>query len=184
MLQDLERLGCVIDAREVVPDAVTSQVTSRFCTTLPQRFDSETFLAGITADLHDARSSVVISSQRIGIRSAHIFATVLRPLVERGVDVQVVTSIYGSLDARDTEQATSTLRDAGIVVTQEGVAALQSVLVDGEVVWLGNTPPLDSVEVGDLLMVRVVSPVGANVLSRVVGSSDTGSRAQPLAANT
>ena len=185
VLQDLERLGCVIDAREVVPDAVTSQVTSRFCTTLPQRFDSETFLAGITADLNDARSSVVISSQRIGIRSAHIFATVLKPLVERGVDVQVVTSgLYSSLDARDTQQATSILRDAGIVVTQEGVAALQSVIVDDEVVWLGNTPPLNSVDVGDLLMVRVVSPVGAHVLSRVVGSSDTGGRAQPLAANT
>ena len=99
--------------------------------------------------------------------------------------MQVVTSgLYGSLDARDTQQATSILRDAGIVVTQEGVAALQSVIVDDEVVWLGNTPPLNSVDVGDLLMVRVVSPVGAHVLSRVVGSSDTGGRAQPLAANT
>ena len=185
VLQDLERLGCVIDAREVVPDAVTSEVSSRFCATLPQRFDGETFLAGITADLHDARTSVVISSHRIGLRSAHIFATVLKPLVERGVSVQVVTSAVGNLSDRGhADQAVSVLRDAGIAVFQGGVAPLQSLVVDGEIVWLGNTPPLDSVEVSDILMVRVVSAVGANVVTRIVSPSVDVDGTPALAANS
>jgi hypothetical protein len=186
VLRDIESRGCIIDSRDVIPDAVTAQVasqaTSRLCASLPQRFDSETFLPGISADLLDARRSVVCSSPQSGVRSAHIFATILKPLVARGVRVEVVMN---SLHARAASEESSILLAAGVQVTLHEDVAFNSVVIDDENVWLGATPPLECVEAREVTMVRVVSSVAARILTRLVCNDTHHETAPPaLVANT
>ena len=185
VLQDLERLGAVVDSRDVVPDAVNTSAASSLGAATTQRFDGETFLAGITADLREAHTTVVFTSERIGVRSAHIFATVLTSIVERGASVRVITRslVDEDSDRPTSDEAATILRKAGIMIDTCNYADGNSVVVDNEIVWIGDTPPLDCVECSELVMVRVASSVAANVLSRDADSSDCEASAQPLVAN-
>lgn len=176
VLTEIEQRGGVIDVKEVLPDAVTANGPAAGDLCSPQRFDIETFLAGITTDLREAKSSILISSTEIGERTAHIFATVLKPVIERGVEVRVVTQGDG---------ARAVLESRGVVV--EGVASsgVEGVVIDNEIVWIGNTSPADCVDTPDLIMTRLVSGVAAQSLSREILPSRRDRVAeQALAANS
>jgi hypothetical protein len=185
VLQDLERLGAVVDSRDVVPDAVNTSAASSLGAAISQRFDGETFLAGITADLREAHTTVVFTSERIGVRSAHIFATVLTSVVERGVNVRVVTKPLIDQDSGGPtgDEAATILRKAGIIIDTCNYTDCNSVVVDNEIVWIGDIPPLDCVERSELVMVRVASSVAANVLSRDADSLVDEVGDPPLVAN-
>jgi hypothetical protein len=161
VLSDLEQRGTVVDVREVLPDAITANgpTASDLCS--PQRFDSETFLAGITTDLRETKSSILISSTAVGERTAHIFATVLKPVIERGVEVRVVTRV-------ESDGARAVLESRGVIV--EGVSSplVEGVVIDNEIVWIGNTPPADCVDTSGLIMTRLVSGVAAQSLLREI----------------
>jgi hypothetical protein len=161
VLPEIEQRGSVVDAKEVIPDAVTAHgpAASDLCS--PQRFDTETFLAGITTDLREAKSSVLISSTAVGERTAHIFATVLKPVIERGVEVHVVTQ-------GDSERVRLVLESRGVVVEGVTSSGVEGVVIDNEIVWIGNTSPADCVDTPGLIMTRLVSGVAAQSLSREI----------------
>jgi len=165
ILTDIEQRGAVIDVREALPDAVTPQTSCGDDPSVLQRFDSDTFLAGVTTDIREARSSIVVGSHVIGERSAHVFATVLKPVTHRGVRVQVVTDGTAS-DQHEQESAIRILQATGISVEVVSSGIHNGVVVDDEVVWLGNVSPFRSVEASDVCMARTVSGVAGATLIR------------------
>jgi hypothetical protein len=167
ILADIEQRGGIVDAREVLPDAITPSTPSVDDRSILQRFDGETFLAGITTDMREARSSIVIGSPFLGQRSSHVFATVLQPATARGVRVEVITSAATNQSERDeVELSARILESSGITVRREGSMVPCGAVVDNEIVWLGATPPLRSVEASDICMARTVSGVAALSLVR------------------
>jgi hypothetical protein len=177
VLTEIEQRGSVVDAKEVIPDAVTAHgpAASDLCS--PQRFDTETFLAGITTDLREAKSSVLISSTAVGERTAHIFATVLKPVIERGVEVHVVTQ-------GDSERVRLVLESRGVVVEGVTSSGVEGVVIDNEIMWIGNTSPADCVDTPGLIMTRLVSGVAAQSLSReILASRIDGVGERSVAAN-
>lgn len=164
VLTEIEQRGSVVDAKEVIPDAVTANgpAASDLCS--PQRFDTETFLAGITTDLREAKSSILISSSEVGERTAHIFATVLKPVVERGVEVRIVTQ--GEVDG-----ARAVLESRGAVVETALSPLVEGVVIDDEIAWIGNTSPAHCVDTPGLIMTRLVSGVAAQSLSKEILAS-------------
>lgn len=92
ILADIELRGAIVDARDVLTDAVTPQPTGTQDPSILQRFDHETFLAGVTTDMREAQSSILIASPSLGERSAHVFATVLKTVAQRGVRIEVFTT--------------------------------------------------------------------------------------------
>ncbi len=178
VISEIEQRGSVVDVKEVLPDAVTANgpAASDLCS--PQRFDSETFLAGITTDLREAKSSILISSSEVGERTAHIFATVLKPVIERGVEVRVVTQ-------GDGDGARAVLQSRGLAVETSLSPRAEGVVIDNEIVWIGNSSPADCVDTPDLIMTRLVSGVAAQSLSREILPSRMDRVAeQALAANS
>ena len=167
ILADIELRGAIVDARDVLTDAVTPQPTGAQDPSVLQRFDHETFLAGVTTDMREARSSVLIVSPSLGERSAHVFATVLKTVAHRGVRIEVVTSANpGDGEAQEREVAIPLLESSGIRVEFVDELPQNGIVIDGEIVWLGTVSPLRSVEAAELCMVRSVSSVGAGTLAR------------------
>ena len=167
ILADIGQRGGIVDAREVLPDAITPSTPSVDDRSILQRFDGETFLAGITTDMREARSSIVIGSPFLGQRSSHVFATVLQPATARGIRVEVITSAATNQSERDeVELSARILESSGITVRREGSMVPCGAVVDNEIVWLGTTPPLRSVEASDICMARTVSGVAALSLVR------------------
>ncbi|MEN9846342.1 MAG: hypothetical protein RIS36_1489 [Pseudomonadota bacterium] len=172
ILADIEVRGAIVDARDVLTDAVTPRGAGGGTAgvgdpSLLQRFDQETFLAGVTTDMREARTSILIAAPSLGERSAHVFATVLKTVIQRGVLVEVVTSRSPrDGEERERETAISVLESSGIRVEVVDEIHQNGVVVDGEVVWLGTASPLRCVEGAELCMVRAVSSVGAATLAR------------------
>ena len=165
ILCDIEQQGGIVDAREVLPDAVTPDSPAAVDPSVLQRFDGETFLAGVTTDMREARCSIHIGSSVLGERTAHVFATVLKPVLQRGVRVEVITTEVGSeLERQEHEAAVRILRCGSISVFNAPSGVQSGVVVDGEVVWVGNTAPLRCVDAQGLCMARTVSGVGGTVL--------------------
>jgi hypothetical protein len=169
ILADIVERGCVIDAREVLPDAISPGTFAVVDPSVLQRFDSETFLAGVTTDMREAKSSVLIGSHALGERSAHVYATVLKPLIQRGVRVVVVTGDDAEGDGgQERRSVVEILRASGVVVRRSSAGLCNGVVVDDEIVWMGNTPPLRCVDIPELFMTRVVSRAGALSLVREI----------------
>ncbi len=175
ILSDLEQRGAVVDAQEVLPDAVSAAAPAVVDPSVLQRFDGDTFLAGITTDMREARASVLIGSSLIGVRSAHVISTVLKPVTQRGVRVEVVTrEPRTDPECQEREEATRIMEGVGISVLtipagMTTAGCPQGVVVDGEVVWLGATPPLRCVEGETSNMARAVSAVAARVFVQESG---------------
>lgn len=169
ILTDIEQRGSVVEAREVLPDAITTSTPSIDDSSILQRFDGETFLAGVTTDMREARSSILIGSPLLGQRSSHVLATVLQPVTARGIRVEVVTTVATTdSEAQELDRSARILEASGITVRRVVSAPPCGVVVDGEIVWLGTTPPLLSVEASDICMARMVSGVAASSLGREV----------------
>jgi len=167
ILSDIEQRGGIVDAREVLPDAVTPDSPAAVDRSVLQRFDGETFLAGVTTDMREARSSIHIGSSALGERAAHVFATVLKPVVQRGVRVEVITSeVSSELERQEHEAAVRILQGGAIPVLNVPSMVQSGVVVDGEIVWVGNTAPLRCVDAQGLCMARTVTGVGGAVLLR------------------
>jgi hypothetical protein len=177
VLTEIEQRGVVVDVKEVLPDAVTANGPAASDPCSPQRFDGETFLAGITTDIREAKSSILISSTTVGERTAHIFATVLKPVIERGVEVRVVTQIDG-------DGSRAVLESRGVIVDRAISPCAEGIVIDNEIVWVGNTSPADCVDTPDLIMTRLVSGVAAQSLARAILSTGIDSVAEhSVAAN-
>jgi hypothetical protein len=166
ILNDIEQRGGIVDAREILPDAVTPNAPAMVDPSVLQRFDGETFLAGVTTDMREAQSSIVVGSSSLGERSAHVFATVLKPVVQRGVQVEVITlDGVTEHEPQERDAAVAILQAGGISVRVSSSEVPNGVVVDGEIVWIGNTPPFRSVDVAELCMARTVSGVaGASLI--------------------
>jgi len=184
VLDDIKNVGTVVDARDIVPDAVGVGVEARVDASLSQRFDGETFLAGLSADIHESRSSILIGSSRMSSRAAHIISAIVRPAIERGVVVEVsLVSDVGDGSQDERREALSALEGAGVTVHLTDGPVYDGVVLDDEVVWLGNTPPLDCVDQEGLLMTRVVSSASARVLRRLILAEVRAVAPSPMAAN-
>ena len=185
ILDDLQRLGTVVDVREVVPDALSGRGESTAESQASQRFDAETFLAGFTADVREAASSVLISSSRLSSRVAHILATIVKPQLEKGISVDVVCPTEALAEGEeDGRLAKTVLEGAGVRVHAISEAADNAVVVDRQIVWIGNTPPLDCMDRSDLLMTRAVSPVAAQMVCGCMRASQDTPLSVSLAANS
>lgn len=169
IIADIEQRGGIVDAREVLPDAVTPNVPVVVDSSVLQRFDGETFLAGVTTDMREARSSIVIGSSALGERAAHVFATVLKPVAERGVRIEVVSADgMDSSFEQERESAARVLEASRILFQTVPSSGHNGVVVDGEIVWVGATPPLQCVDVPSVCMARTVSAVAGAVLLREI----------------
>lgn len=184
IIEDIARLGAVIDARGLIPDAISDAGSVCGERLGSQRFDSETFLAGFTADVRECESSLSISSARVSSRAAHVISTIARPLVDKGVRVEVVCpadAIGGEND--DAREAKSIIEGAGIAVRMTLERLHDAVVVDRQILWMGNTPPLDCIDTTDLIMTRTVSPIAAEAICAVVFGDGHAARDLPHAAN-
>lgn len=167
VLTDIEGRGSIVDVREVLPDAVTPKADASVDPFVLQRFDGETYLAGATTDMRDARSSITISSSLIGERAAHVVGTVLKPVVERGVQVHVSVAEGGPEgDTQERDTCTRILESNGIAVVRSPADLHNGIVVDDEIVWVGTRSHLRCVEVPNLCMTRTVSRAAAAFLRR------------------
>jgi hypothetical protein len=169
VITDIEQRGGIVDVRDALPDAVAPCAPTIGDRSILQRFDSETFLAGLTTDMREAHASVVIGAPLLGERSAHVLATVLRPVTTRGVSVEVVTSVATThSEEQELEHAARILEGSGIAVRRSVSGVPCGAVIDGEIVWVGTTSPLRSVEAAEVCMARTVSGVAALSLVREV----------------
>jgi hypothetical protein len=161
ILSDIVQRDGIVDAREVLPDAVTPDSPAAVDPSVLQRFDGETFLAGVTTDMREARSSIVIGTPTLGERAAHVFGTVLKPVSQRGVRIEVITTEVRSELEREEHDAAARILQGGSIAVSNAPSGVQSaVVVDGEIVWVGNTAPLRCVDAQGVCMARTVSGVG------------------------
>jgi DNA polymerase III delta prime subunit len=165
VLADIEQVGGVVDVREVVPDVVAPSAPAVTDPSLLQRFDAQTFLAGVTTDMREARASIVVGSPLLGERSAHVFATVVQPVTARGVTVEVITG-DATTQSEEQDLAARILEGSGITVRKVSSGIPCGVVVDGETLWLGTTSPLRSVEASEVCMARTISGVASLSLVR------------------
>jgi hypothetical protein len=184
ILEDVTRVGTVVNALDVFPDAVSGPSLAGGEPHAAQRFDEETFLAGLSADIQESESSIVIASSRISNRAAHIVATVARPQVARGVAIDLLCPREAhSAGDEEHQDAVSVLEGAGIRVHKTSSFVHDGVVIDHQIVWMGSSPPLDCLAQPGLIMTRVVSSVVASVVSRLTSLGDTGEHPESLVAN-
>lgn len=184
ILKDMTRIGSVVSVLDLFPDAVSGPSQGPVEPLSAQRFDEETFLAGVTADIQQSESSVMISSSRVNSRMAHIIATVARPQIAKGVVVEVVCP-GGALSGSEEESrgVSAVLEGAGIRIRESSSFVYDGVVIDGHIVWMGSAPPLDCMDQAELVMTRVVSSIAAEAIYRLTRVSDCGSRPENLVAN-
>ena len=151
VLDDIQRLGRVVDARELVSEGLVPSATNERPAMPFQRFDQDSFIAGLVADIGDAQSNVSIGTRAVNPRSAHVLGTVLRPIVAKGIACAVHTPVHDA-----AHEGIKVLQGAGISITLGPVDIIQSVVIDDDILWFGDIPPLGSVEATDGIMVRVV----------------------------
>jgi hypothetical protein len=143
VLADIEQVGGVVDVREVVPDVVAPSAPAVTDPSLLQRFDAQTFLAGVTTDMRE----------------------VLQPVTARGVTVEVITG-DATTQSEEQDLAARILEGSGITVRKVSSGIPCGVVVDGETLWLGTTSPLRSVEASEVCMARTISGVASLSLVR------------------
>ena len=151
VLDDIQRLGRVVDARELVSEGLVPSANNERPALPFQQFDQDSFIAGLVADIGDAKSSVSIGTRAVNPRSAHVLGTVLRPIVAKGVACAVHTPVHDAV-----HEGIKVLQGAGISITLGPADIIQSVVIDDDILWFGDIPPLGSVEATDGIMVRVV----------------------------
>ncbi len=155
VLDDIERLGRVVDARELVDEGlVPSANNDRHEEPSPtpfQRFDQDSFVAGLVADIGDARSSISIGTQSVTARSAHVISTVLRPVLAKGVSCEVHTPVHDAAN-----EGVRVIEGAGVGVALAPVDVTQCVVLDDDILWFGTIAPLGCVEATGGTMIRVV----------------------------
>lgn len=166
IIDDVARLGATLDARELFSEGlVVTPVGSSSPeeTHVPiQRFNHESFLAGLVADVSAAQRRIVFGSSDVSSRSAHVLATVLRPVIARGVSAMACIQIEGVCD-----EALSVLLGAGVARREALAGQPDFVLIDDETLWVGSIPPMASVEPLEGTMLRVV---GRAVVSEFLGA--------------
>lgn len=165
IIDDLRRLGHVVDAscfldEGLAPSANEDTLQEESATSF-QRFDRESLLAGLGVDLGEARRSVVFGSQTVTARSAHVVGTMLRPVVAKGVQCVVHTPVHD-----EGNEGCHVLRSSGVAVRLGPADGTQCIVIDDEVLWFGDIPPLESVESGAGTMVRVVGKAAVDEFRR------------------
>jgi superfamily I DNA and/or RNA helicase len=172
VIDDITRLGSTIDALELFTEGLVvtpgdSQAVDGVDVPV-QRFNHESFLAGLVADIGAAQQRIVIGSSDVSSRSAHVLATVLRPVIARGVHGAAFIQADGVI-----EEALSVLRSAGIDNRPPLVGQPDFVQIDDETLWIGSIPPLASVEPVEGTMLRVV---GRSVVSEFLRAHESVSK--------
>jgi superfamily I DNA and/or RNA helicase len=155
VLDDIQRLGRVVDARELVDEGLVPSANDDRPKERPavpfQRFDQDSFIAGLVSDIGEARRSISIGTRSVTPRSAHVLSTVLRPVIARGVTCVAHTPVHDAAN-----EGVNVLQGAGIAITLGPIDIIQCVVIDDDILWFGDIAPLGSVEATEGTMVRVV----------------------------
>ena len=104
-------------------------------------YDTGTFAGAMRQDFQCARESILIVSPFIRRRRADAVLEWLKPVVSRGVSVQIVTRPPGSYRPEVVgaiADCVAQLRKAGIAVTERSAIHQKFVLIDRRLVWYGS----------------------------------------------
>ena len=119
-------------------------------------YDAEGFRQPLTADLENAKRTVIISSPYANPRSIHFWAPLLSDATRRGVRVEIRTkdlSVYRK-SAPAVEKALNGLMGIGLVRSSD--VFIKYVIIDSRIVWYGSIDVLGTVP-SDCSIMRLTS---------------------------
>lgn len=182
IVEELSSRGAIVSASSLLPRAgqesqVSEQVSGRACA---QVFEGSSIIAGLSADVSAANHSISFISHLVSPRAAHIFSTLLRPLIDRGVECSVVC---GPAEG-ENDEAMRILSDAGICVECRSRVEQSAVIVDKEVLWLAGDGLLSTVDGLTGTAIRTISPSAAVLVESLFGKSLVAESPMPVAANS
>jgi len=169
VVREAEVIARPVEAQQVFL-SVDSSPSAPVGSSQIQNFDKEGFLAGLSADLLGAKESVLVRASLLGTRSAHVFATLCKPLISKGGACRVFLGAKSS-SGTDISANDSILESGGIEVHPALPHVPECIVVDEEVVWLITGSPLDAVERESLTGIRFVSRVAAKTILRLMPSA-------------
>jgi hypothetical protein len=183
IVDELSSRGAIIAAERLIPDADSVSVPNGdragSAPSRIQRFDASSFIAGVSADLAVASHSVTVIAGDVSLRAAYIFATLVKPLIARGVTCSV---LCGAVEEENAE-AVSVLSDGGVSVTCGVDVIVSAVLIDREIVWTGASTVLSDPDSLVGPFIRAVSSSSARRIEALYGSSLATEPSMPVAAN-
>jgi hypothetical protein len=166
LLHDLQRLGRIIDVRDIL--ALYPILEDLKCFGSQPDLDPETIRTGLFGgrdfaklcrlDMENARKSIVIFSGFITPERAAKMGDVLRAKINEGVKVRCVTrppNRNGSMPEELGKSALAALEAIGAAVDLRNEIHEKVVLIDNRIAWFGSLNPLSHTARTTELMARV-----------------------------